>query len=168
MGYVESTPLFCATTETIADLANNNPKQMRVHPLDNLANSLLDLQDTAVLGVLTPAQEAQLATHFSSLPTSLWNNCLSYVNVYIFILLQQGLPAQRTAARQNLFHHIDRIFCPNDYHDTNRTEVNSIKKTAQGQRRLHSHQKGAWLGCQQPSPSSLHHTLPFAPGQGAP
>ena len=60
--------------------------------------------------------------------------CLSYVDVYVndFILLQQGLPAQCTAARRNLFHQIDCVFRPNNSHDTNRTEVNSIKKLRKG------------------------------------
>ena len=46
-----------------------------------------------------------------------------YVND--FILLQQGLPSQQLAARRNLFHYIDRVFCPNNQHDTTRREVNS-------------------------------------------
>ena len=134
MGYVESAPLFCATTETIADLANNDVKFTHPHPLDHIADTPPPPDDTAHLGLLTHRQEDDLARHFSTLTRDEKQHCLSYVDVYVddFILLQQGLPAQREAARRNLFHHIDRVFRPNDAHDVTRTEVNSIKKLRKG------------------------------------
>ena len=134
MGYIESAPLFCAITETIADLANHGHQQTQPHFLDGLANSCLPLLDPAAARILTTQQEDQLAAYFNSLPSSLTNHCLSYIDVYVdnFILLQQGLPSQQLAARCNLFHHIDRFFHPKNTHDTTRCEVNSTKNILQG------------------------------------
>ena len=39
MGYLESAPLFCSTTKTIADFANNNAPCTHTHPLDALASN---------------------------------------------------------------------------------------------------------------------------------
>ena len=134
MGYLESAPLFCATTKTISGFANNDTPRVSLHPLDLLADCALAPQNPAAAGVLSPSQEAHLARYFSTLPPSWQRDCLSYTDVYVhdFILLQQGLPEQRLAAQRNLFHHIDRVFCPNNRHDSTRREVNSTKTLKHG------------------------------------
>ena len=119
MGYLESAPLFCSTTELIADFANNDTPHTHPHPLDALASTNPTPPDPAATGFLTTEQETRLAQHLAALPPGWQQQCLNYTDVYVddFILLQQGSQIQRIAARRNLFHHIDRVFRPNDVHD---------------------------------------------------
>ena len=58
MGYVKNAPLFCATTETIADFADHNNPRTAPHPLDALANSWPPLSDPVVTGLLTEHQKS--------------------------------------------------------------------------------------------------------------
>ena len=97
MGYVESAPLFCATAKNNANFANHDDKCCHLHPLDDIAATLLALPDPEVVSVLTSPQEIRLVDHLAALPDAVTQSCLSYVYVYVddLILLQQGHPEQR-------------------------------------------------------------------------
>ena len=134
MGYVESAPFFCATTETVADFANNDEPRTQPHKLEKLAESEPSDDDPAHAGILTADDEELLRKLFEHASKATLHERLEYTDVYVddFILLCQGPKHVRKKALRNLFHNIDRVFRPNDDHDTDRREVNSLKKLAKG------------------------------------
>ena len=67
VGYVKSVPLFCATMEIIANMANHDTKITAPDPIDTLMDSQLPPDNPAAFGVLTATQEQCLAFHFNAL-----------------------------------------------------------------------------------------------------
>ena len=153
MGWVNSPPIFCAATETAADLANEaiastaNPPS---HPLDDLAATMDDpipppashsasssaAAPAAMPSTLpTPAKKARLCPPTKrdpSLPIS--NQLAAYIDVFVddFVAMCQG-KLNRRRVRRLLLQAVDEIFRPNDFHDSHfRREPVSIKKLRQG------------------------------------
>ena len=124
MGWTESPPAFSAVTETVADLVNEalerDPLMPPPHPLERKATtcSLLD-------PLVTDA--------FPVLDSGPMRPPLAYVDVYVddFIKLAQGWWNALRVRRQT-FHHIDKVFRPNDALDLQRKEPISIKKLEKG------------------------------------
>ena len=120
MGWVESPPVFCAATETAADIANSrvHAPYCPPHRLDQVA-STPPPPDPAPVSRLAAPSLPSLPTpspHPSSSDTSrlLLPNPLHYVDVYVddFISLVQGNARRRTMVRRHLMHTIDEIFAP--------------------------------------------------------
>lgn len=119
MGWVESPPVFCAATETAADLANSRLHfpYCPPHRLDKVASSEPP-PDPAPVSRQAATNLPQLP-HPSPLPLSDTSQQpiaapLSYVDVYVddFIGLVQGNARRRTMVRRHLMHTIDEIFTP--------------------------------------------------------
>jgi hypothetical protein len=69
MGYLESATYFCAVNETVADLTNQKVDVCNVHPLERLAQTKPPATDPSTAGILSPAEEDELQSHFDSLST---------------------------------------------------------------------------------------------------
>ena len=134
MGYIESTPFFCAASETVADFANHSERRTTPHTLEALAATKPAKIHTACAGVLSDLEETALEHHLRQYSTKELTSCLEYTDVYVddFILLMQSTRAMRKSTIRNLFHHINRVFRPNDAHNRNMLEVNSVKKLRKG------------------------------------
>jgi hypothetical protein len=126
MGWKESPPIFCATTETIVDLANTAIQQGTAfgsHRLDNLAESPIEPEDLPSRTVL-PVSPIQ---HYHK-PIRGWD-----VYVDDFIGMVQGNKWQREQVKRALLHSLDRVYrkiSPND--NTHRQEPASVKKLLKG------------------------------------
>ena len=136
MGWKNSPPVFCAATETSADLANiqlqkQNPKFLP-HSLDHHA-ARLDFARNPHLPLPTSNQSLpQPLQRDPSLPYT--GKHLKYVDVFVddFIALMQGRQ-NASQVRSILMHAVDEVFRPNDYYDSlNRREPISLKKLRQG------------------------------------
>ena len=117
MGFIESAPFFCASTETAADLINHSwglADLAPAHPLEQFTSPPHP----------TPHRPTDGATRAA----------LAYIDVFVddFLALRQGTPAQLRQARRHVFHSLDLLFRPNDAHDRHRKTPNSIKKLRLG------------------------------------
>jgi hypothetical protein len=120
MGWKNSTPFFCAFTETVADIANQSMSSpLPPHPLERTAQitPLPCISQHDVPAVLPPPE------HCSPTP-------LNYIDVYIddFIAATQHTTAHTTA--RALFHAIDTVF--HDAPDSMRRAVVSASKISNG------------------------------------
>jgi hypothetical protein len=119
MGFVESAPYFCASTETAADLINSSwafANLAPAHPLEHFTK---------------PAPSHPVPEHPPPVPA---RDALAYIDVFVddFLALWQGIPAQLCQARRHVFHTLDLLFRPNDSEDCHRKTPNSIKKLKLG------------------------------------
>ena len=133
MGWAESPPYFCSTTETVADLANaqlaRNHKPPP-HRLDELAESPVD-DEAQTSSVLTDALPLPLTRkrhrHYRK-PLGLWD-----AHVDDFVGLAQGNRWRRRDIKRVLLHELDRVFRAVDADDNRyRTEPASAKKMRKG------------------------------------
>ena len=116
MGWKNSPPLFCMTTETVAYLDNKylrSHQPSKPHKLDNREEAI----------ALPPAppiaqEHAQLTRDpYLRRPKA---NLLAYVDVFIddFLGLAQRPRRRRRHVRRTLFHALDKVFWPLDRQDT--------------------------------------------------
>ena len=152
MGWVNSPPIFCAATETAADIANANllkDMQSSPHSLDTMAAPMDDDDEVEqrtgcdnVKPFSSPAAGPTISTTSSvptasikrdpSLPTG--QRPIGYFDVFVddFLGLVQG-KHNRSRVRSILLRAIDEVFRPNDfYDDLLRREPVSFKKIALG------------------------------------
>ena len=137
MGWKNSPPLFCAATETVADVTNRcllRHAQADPHPLDALAASrphtsvTHPMVETSAIAVPVPATPDPHLNPASRRP-------LAYIDVYIddFIGAAQGTKATRDNVRRVLLHNIDGVFRPLQPNDhPARKEPISVKKLQHG------------------------------------
>ena len=124
MGWTESPPAFSAVTETIADLINksleNDPGIPPPHPLEHKATT-------------NPLVDPQVPDDYPIIDSGPIRPPLAYVDVYVdnFVKLVQGWRNALRVRRQT-FHHIDKVFRPNDHLDRQRKQPISIKKLEKG------------------------------------
>lgn len=83
MGYLESATYFCAVSETVADLANQQRDIEQLHPLEEMARTRPPETDPSTAGILSPQEEEELQAHFNTLSTQQLQNCIDYVDVYV-------------------------------------------------------------------------------------
>jgi len=118
MGWVESPPVFCSVTKTIANMAN----QRSLHPYAP-PHCLERIASTPSSSLPQPRLSPALApgATIPSLPapplmvmTSPLTQLLGYVDVYMddFIGLVQGTPRRRKMLCRVLMHAINKVFCP--------------------------------------------------------
>lgn len=159
MGWKNSPPIFCAATETAADLANAALARRDVvpppHPLELHAAKQDDPAPSSVPSFLSHARHAPSSATPRHLPASSVKILTSkntpvpvlrdpslptsdlptfYVDVFVddFIAICQG-HQNRSTVRQKLLHAVDQVFRPTDYYDNiSRREPISLKKLKQG------------------------------------
>ena len=125
MGWTESPPAFSAVTETVADLINESLERDALmppaHPLKTMASKFSPLVNSAVIDAYPVVETGPIRPP------------LAYIDVYVddFIKLAQGWWNALRVRRQT-FHHIDKVFRPNDALDQNRKEPISLKKLEKG------------------------------------
>ena len=142
MGWVNSPPIFCAATETAADIANANLKDMQSvpHSLDTMAAPMDD--DDAVeqrtgsdnVKPFSPSAAGPTISTTSSVPTASIKRDIGYFDVFVDDLLGlvQG-KHNRSGVRSTLLRAIDEVFRLNDfYDDLLRQEPVFLKKLRQG------------------------------------
>ena len=136
IGLMDSCPLFCVVTETIADMVNN--ANLTVQPLYSLEllayTAPLPDQECYIVAEAITMEETHLKELFLQAPPEAKFQILRYVDVYIdnFVLLQQGTSKMRRNALRALFHTIDQVIWPNHAEDNTRTAPNSTKKLKLG------------------------------------
>ena len=131
IGWKNSPPLFCTSTETVADLANqylHAHAPSRPHKLDDRA--------AAVISAAAPTLDHNLVPLYQD-PLLLCNNAkiLVYVDVFVDDLLglAQGLTHRSSHVRRILFHALYKVFRPLGKLDLpQRKEVLSLKKLDAG------------------------------------
>ena len=136
MGWKNSPPVFCAATETSADLANrrlqDTSNHFAPHSLDHQA-ARLDFARGAQPSLHTSNQSLpQPLQRDPSLPYN--GKHLKYVDVFVnnFIALMQG-KHNASEVRSILMHAVNAVFRPNDFFDKlNRREPISLQKLRQG------------------------------------
>lgn len=134
MGWVESPPLFCVATETIADLANASLQQgisVPPHRLRALADTPAPPFEIPRPPELTTFESTALPNH----PVGPCRRPLKYVDVYVdnFIGLAQGNSNTCNQVRDHLFMAIDKVFRPaSPSEEKQRQEPASIKKLSKG------------------------------------
>ena len=142
MGWVNSPPLFCAATETVADLANASlpqASQARSHRLEDVADTLPQPDN------ISPPTTVQATPTVVPLPpprthTKHDKAPLEYIDVYVddFISLVQGSPLRRKQVQRVLLHTLDTVFRELEPGDNpHRQEPASVKKFKKGD--------GAWM-----------------------
>jgi len=130
MGWKQSPPSFCITTETAADVANeqlhNNSHITTPHRLDQLSETL-PLTTTIPQPALLPTRERHLNSQHH-LPVHCWD-----VHVDNFIGLAQGNKWKRRRTKRILLHALDSVLRKlNDSDNPHRQEPASEKKLKQG------------------------------------
>ena len=146
MGWTWSPPYFCAATETVADIANNNIKKWRnppPHRLDLVADSPPSADN---LPPLVPSRDLPpaLDTPIDRDPALAVKNrrILAEVDVFVddFLGVAQGNLKRLRRVRRILLHAIDTVFRPLDADETvKRNETASVKKLRKGD--------AAWSTC---------------------
>ena len=136
MGWKNSPPLFCAATETVADVTNRlllQNAQAAPHPLEHWAAC------RPATRIPSPPADPRSAVPVPASPDPHLNpqrrRRLQYVDVYIddFIAAAQGHKQTRNNARRVLLHAIDDVFRPLAEHDhSSRKEPISVKKLQLG------------------------------------
>jgi hypothetical protein len=139
MGWVESPPVFCATTETVADLSNQRMgrKYEPPHRLENDSDTRPvepepdKIQRTRLPGTWS---HAPLPTPKLSPPSKVFEKPLSYVDVYVddFCNLVQGDRRRRKIVKRILMNTIDEVLRAPDPSRTEQKEPISVKKLRQG------------------------------------
>ena len=112
MGYVDSAPYFCCTSDMVEDFANLRwfaISNTTPHPLMTLIYTPLDTKYYVQAGIISSGLDASITV---CLPTSSPFALLHYIDVYIknFIALAQLGPEDRRRACDHVFHLIDRVF----------------------------------------------------------
>jgi hypothetical protein len=155
MGWTESPPTFCTTTETVVDLANAylgrwDPPR---HPLEGAASQPpTRFDDRPILYNRVPrsgnAPTARV-THLLELPERRKSTpALKYADVYVDdeILLCPGAPDQLDRYRRIFLPINDLVFRPNDSLEENRRELIPLKKISSGDACLSTcHQVLGWV-----------------------
>ena len=136
MGWKNSPPLFCAATETIADLANERilkNRHPKPHRLDDIADSLpptdnIHPPQVELAAVPLPTQRDPFLHNPRRRP-------VAHIDVYVddFCGLAQGNPERLRRVRRILLTAIDDVFRPlSDSDRSSRQEPSSVKKLRQG------------------------------------
>ena len=149
MGWVETVPYFCATTEMTVDLANAIPVKQWLppHPMEKIVNTPPPLEEmSAALSQMTTFQSDSGRNKLvrNPLPTDHAVLCplqklVQSTDIYIdnFIMATQG---NDVAHLQHLRHSIDAVFRPIDAFDSEyRKPVLSKKKALKGDTYLCTH-----------------------------
>lgn len=134
MGWKNSPPIFCAATETIADVTNDRLRssyQPPQHPLDTLAASITsppaDHHDLASPPLPLPVP----STRDPSLPSV--PDPLQYIDVFVDDFISAAQRPFLRRVRNTLLHVIDEVFRPVDSCDPPaRREPVSLKKLRAG------------------------------------
>lgn len=143
MGWTESPPWFCAFTETIADLTNDDLKKNKrypSHPLEEKA-SITDFQgDDKKPSRPIPKSHQRL----------LYRRPLKKMEIFVddFVGIGQDHPSNPlTNQRATLSHNIDKLFRPNRADDPPwRKEPQSQSKMAKGDASWHQTKEGlGWI-----------------------
>ena len=146
MGWTNSPPIFCAATETVADLANQRILKGRKpprHRLDDVANTPPEAHPPSPARPPRPALAPRL-----HLPPAVpepdrrdpnlhhpRRHQLAAIDVYVddFIGIAQGADGQLQRIRRVLLEALDDVFRPLDGEDSPyRSEPASVKKLRQG------------------------------------
>jgi hypothetical protein len=112
MGWVNSPPIFCAFTETIADLANRNLR-FQAHP--PAPHRLTTIADNPNQVTDEPPSTIESSTwHRTPFASRIPSRPAAYVDIYMddFLVIAQGSPTQLENVRTTLFHAIDDVFRP--------------------------------------------------------
>ena len=146
MGWVNSPPIFCAATETAADLANNNLRlpssPLQPHHLDTLASSIPIPDSTewpSRPSMQSPTVGANDAASSPGPPPTAdpslrhLKNSLQYIDVYMDDFVALAQPSSQQHVRTTLLHAIDTILRPLSPDDPLcRREPVSMKKLLAG------------------------------------
>ena len=129
MGLCNSAPVFCMSTETVADMENTTVIDCSAalpHLLEAYARHQAS-EDTGAL-VTTTENQWYMISCIQQLSAT------EAMDVYMddFISLIQGGAMERIQMLRHLFHTINRIFYPNEPADANRKEPISLKKFQKG------------------------------------
>jgi hypothetical protein len=136
MGWVESPPAFCATTETVADLANNlhTRSHLSKHPLEDVAGTSPKV--VPQLSQCDPIRSRSATDDSPPRPVLRpFRRPVALHDVYVddFISLVQGSTPRRQRHMRGLLHSVDRVFRPVDAQDSpHRKHVPSIDKFNKG------------------------------------
>ena len=128
MGWTESPPSFCATTETVADLANWSLQAGHAAPF----HRLVELAATLPLDY-TPLEDAQVQGPLT--PRSFLDKPVEYVDVYVddIVGMAQGLQSRRLNVNRTILHSLDHVLRPLDTTvDKHRQEPASCSKLKKG------------------------------------
>ena len=126
-------PAFCAATETITDMANEDIRtnvQQLPHKLDSIAQAM----DYNAKPLLTTSSSLQGTSDIPARNPVLNRPSpkrAAYIDIFVddFIALVQGDHRQLSRVRRALFHNIDLVFRPLDNaDDKHRREPISMKK----------------------------------------
>ena len=133
MGYVDNSPYFFMSTNTVADLTNkaiSKMDQARGHPPEMAAEART--VDNSC------APESQADASWEHLQADQRSAATETIDVYLekFISVVHEGPKERRQFLCRLFHQIDRVFRPNEESDTNRKDPISRNKLGQ--------EDGAW------------------------
>lgn len=111
MGWVESPPLFCVATETIADLANNS-LQLGISSTPHRLSALANTPGAPFERRVVPTGPTGMATAAPIHLLGPRRKPLKYVDVYVddFIGLAQGNPTSCSKVRDHLLTAIDKVF----------------------------------------------------------
>ena len=140
MGWTESPPHFCATTETAVDIANGlfhwwHPPP---HPLEPAAAPPIPRSERLTVSLPPPVPTKFSTLWTPPLPTPRKRlrrrRPLAYVDVFVDdeILVGQGTAARLNRMRRILMHVNDKIIRPNDDADAGRREAMSMSKFGKG------------------------------------
>ena len=146
MGWVNSPPIFCAATETIADIANariRRHEHPRLHRLDEIANSSPPTESIPdVAGPSSLGGSSNLWPIPVPVPTELDPNlmpgsrqALAAIDIYVddFCGAAQGSDRRLQRIRRILLDSIDDVFRPLQPNDNrHRQEPSSVKKLRKG------------------------------------
>ena len=140
MGWTSSPPFFCAATETIADLANQNILRWRnppPHRLEEAASTLPSPDKTHPPSALPFQQTDQERFDIPRDPTFSVRNSrpVGEIDIFVddFIGCAQGDTNRLNRIRRILLHAIDMVFRPLDNLEVvERKEVASVKKLLKG------------------------------------
>ena len=137
MGWKNSGPAFCAATETITDMANQDIRtnvQQLPHKLDSIAQAM-DYNAKPLLTTSSSLQGTSDIPERNPVLNRPSPKRAAYVDIFVddFIALVQGDHRQLSRVRRALFHNIDLVFRPLDSADgKHRREPISMKKLKQG------------------------------------
>jgi hypothetical protein len=136
MGWTDSPPFFCAFTETICDLTNDELRQNLRYPkhkLEDIAGAT-DFEDCKGTAAQVPLVTQSHQAGLTRKPTA-------YVDVFVDDFCGEGQESKMNPLqnqRRTLFHNIDKVFRPNEKGDNpSRKEPISISKLEKGDAALH-------------------------------
>lgn len=154
MGWNESVPCFCATTETITDLVNDKLRaRHRLPPHKLEAHTTNDAVEPLAVPIHVPFRHDRVVTP------------LAYADVYLddIIVLIQPTALTATEACRVVFHASDEVYRPLEKDDEDyRTEPFSVKKLARGDGTFATSKEVlGWVI------DTLHYTITLAPRRTA-